>query len=68
MQRTADPDAYDAHEMLRLVLDILRPYLNPPADEPKKERSARSPVRRKAAKASRPLGQRPARPKKVKHE
>ncbi|HEV3145989.1 MAG TPA: TetR/AcrR family transcriptional regulator [Gemmataceae bacterium] len=68
MQRTADPDAFDAHEMLRLVLNILAPYLNPLADESKKERSNRSSPRRKAAKASRPLGHRPRRPKKVKHE
>jgi AcrR family transcriptional regulator len=65
VQRAADPNAYDADEMLRLVLDILRPYLNPTADGPNNHRKARSSVRRKAARPSQPPGQRAARRKKV---
>jgi AcrR family transcriptional regulator len=66
VQRAADPDAYDAHEMLRLVLNILTPYLNPPADQPKKLRNIRSHARTRVARATRPPGPQPARRKKVK--
>jgi AcrR family transcriptional regulator len=66
VQRAADPESYDAHEMLRLVLHILTPYLNPPAVQPKKHRTTRSRNRAKAARTSLPLGRRPVRRKKVK--
>jgi AcrR family transcriptional regulator len=34
VQRTADPDAYDRHEMLTLLLDLLGTYLGRPAEPP----------------------------------
>ncbi len=68
MQRAADPDSYDAQEMLDLVLDLLGGYLEKPAAPPTNNADTPSRGKSNGAGHAPPNGKRSARSKKVNHD